>query len=96
MSLGGKLRNGYTAEEPLKFVVPDGRMGGVPATCYMVSVALHQTDGVVLVFFLPFFFKVSLKSSYSSLLFFFFFFVLAVGATEERPEPSLKMYFFLF
>ena len=28
--------------------------------------------------------------------FFFFFFVLAVGATEERPEPSLKMFFFLF
>ena len=46
-----------------------------------------------LFFFYPFF-KISLKSSYSSLL--FFFFVLAVGATEERPEPSLKMFFFLF
>lgn len=69
MSLGGKLRNGYTTEEPFKFMVPDGRMGGVGATCYMVSVALHQTDGVV--FFYPFF-KASLKSSYSSLLFFFF------------------------
>ena len=78
----------------LKFIMPDGRMGGVGATCYLVSVAFHQTD-VFLFLFYPFF-KVSLKSSCSSLmhsLLFFFFFALPVGATEERPEPSLKMFF---
>ena len=32
----------------------------------------------------------------SAFIAFFFFFALPVGATEERPEPSLKMFFFCF
>ena len=78
----------------VKFIMPDGRMGGGGATCYLVSVALHQTD----------FFFLTLSSKFllnpaavlSCIHCFFFFFALPVGATEERPEPSLKMFFFCF
>ena len=52
--------------------------------------------GLCWFFFYPFFLKFLLNPATVHCFFFFFFFVLAVGATEERPEPSLKMYFFLF
>lgn len=72
----------------LKFIMPDGRMGGVGATCYLVSVALHQTD-VFLFLFYPFF-KVSLKSSCSSLMHsLLFFFFLHCQLEPQKKDLNL-------